>query len=294
MPHRKKAQIVEIEQNLLLEAIYQRYQYDFRGYAKPSIRRGLQAALVALGCRTFSQLQDRVLHEPSVFATLLNYLTVQVSEMFRDPEYFLVLRNDIVPLLRTYPSLKLWVAGCSTGEEAYSLAILLHEEGLLERSLIYATDINSQALRTAEQGVFDISRVGLFSENYIKAGGRKSLSHYYIARYGHVVFDKELRKNMVFADHSLATDSVFAEVNLISCRNVLIYFDTELQNHTLGLFRDSLCRRGFLGLGSKESLRFMARSEDFEDFSVKERIYRKRNCSESLTGLPSSQILSAD
>jgi len=285
MPHRKKSQIAEIEQDLLLEAIYRRYHHDFRGYAPLSIRRGLQASLGALGCKTISQLQDKVLHEPSVFSVLLGYLTVQVSEMFRDPEFFLALRREVVPLLRTYPSLKLWVAGCSTGEEVYSLAILLHEEGLLERSLIYATDINIDALKKAEQGIFEMGRVEEFANNYIQSGGKATLSRYYMARYGYVVFDKELRKNIVFADHSLATDSVFAEVHFISCRNVLIYFEAELQSRALTLFRESLCHRGFLGLGSKESLRFSAQAELFEEFSPKERIYRKKTDSQMEGGL---------
>ncbi|MFT3814372.1 MAG: protein-glutamate O-methyltransferase CheR [Acidovorax sp.] len=276
MPHRKKAQIAEIEQRLLLDGIYYRYHYDFRGYAQTSIKRSLQAALVSFDCKTISQLQDRVLHDPTAFSELLGYLTVQVSELFRDPEYFLALRTEVIPLLRTYPSLKIWVAGCSTGEEVYSMAILLHEEGLLERSLIYATDINPQALRMAEQGIFDIDRLGKFSVQYLRAGGAQSLSNYYTARYGHVVFDKDLRRNVVFADHSLATDSVFAEVHLISCRNVLIYFDAELQNRALELFGQSLCHRGFLGLGAKESLRFSKHSDLFEDVAYKEKIYRKK------------------
>jgi len=283
MPQRKKAHIAEIEQNLLLDAIYHRYHYDFRGYARSSIQRSLDAALTAFDCRTLSQLQGRILHEPPVFTALLNYLTVQVSEMFRDPAYFLALRHEIVPMLRTYPSLKLWVAGCSTGEEVYSLAILLQEEGLLERTLIYATDINSQALGAAEQGVFDIARIGGFSANYVTAGGTGSLSDYYTARYGRVVFDKDLRRNVVFADHSLATDTVFAEVHLISCRNVLIYFDEALQNRVIGLFRDSLCHRGFLGLGAAESLRSSEQAAAFEELSTRQRIYRKKSGVPSLS-----------
>lgn len=275
MPHRKK--IAEIEQRLILDAIYYRYHYDFRGYAKASISRSLQAALAHFECATISQLQDQVLHNPAVFTQLLDYLTIQVSEMFRDPEYFLALRQKVIPLLRTYPSLKIWVAGCSTGEEVYSLAILLHEEGLLERTLIYATDINSQALKTAEQGIFHIDKAERFSKNYVKAGGIASLSDYYTARYGNIVFDKQLRKNMVFADHSLATDSVFAEMHLISCRNVLIYFDAELQENVINLFNNSLCHRGFLGLGSRESIRFTNQFNNFEEFTTKEKIYRKKN-----------------
>ncbi|MEJ5127476.1 CheR family methyltransferase [Comamonas sp. MYb21] len=276
MPLRKKAEIAEIEQRLLLDGIYYRYHYDFRGYAQGSIKRGLEAALASFGCKTLSQLQDRIMHDPSAFTALLGYLTVQVSDMFRDPGYFAALRREVVPLLRTYPSLKIWVAGCSTGEEVYSLAILLQEEGLLERSLIYATDINSQALRVAEQGIFGIERAESFSANYLKAGGKRSLADYYTAHYGHIVLDKELRKNVVFADHSLATDSVFAEMHLISCRNVLIYFDADLQNRALDLFRQSLCHRGFLGLGMKESLRFSNQAPAFEDVAVVEKIYQKK------------------
>ena len=275
MPHRK-ARTADIEQRLLIDAIYHRYHYDFRGYAQASLKRRLNTALIQFGCDTLSQLQDRVLHDPAVFPALLEYLTVQVSEMFRDPGYYQSLRREVVPLLRTYPSLKIWVAGCSAGEEVYSLAILLQEEGLLDRSLIYATDINTQALRAAEAGVFDQARVPLFTENHARSGARTSLSDYYTARYGRVVFDKALRERMVFSDHSLATDSVFAEMHFVSCRNVLIYFDRELQNRALGLFREALCHRGFLGLGSKESLRFSAHSDAFEDFVLEDRIYRKR------------------
>ena len=271
-----KARTAELEQRLLIEAIFHRYHYDFRGYAQASLKRRLGTALQRFGCSTLSQLQHRVLHEPSTFPALLEFLTVQVSDMFRDPSYFRSLREEVLPILRTYPSLKLWVAGCSAGEEVYSLAILLHEEGLLERSLIYATDINPHALRSAESGVFDIERVAAFSENHSRSGARRSLSHYYTARYGRVIMDKGLRDHMVFSDHSLATDSVFAEVHLVSCRNVLIYFERALQDRSLGLFRDALCHRGFLGLGSKESLRFSAQADAFDGFVEQDRIYRMK------------------
>ncbi len=276
MPHRTRAHIQDIEQRLLLDAIYHQYHYDFREYAQASLKRRLQSALTQFSCKTLSQLQDRVLHEPAVFTALLQFLTVQVSDMFRDPSYFLALRNEVVPILRTYPSIKVWVAGCSTGEEVYSLAILLHEEGLLERALIYATDINPHALRAAEQGVFDLDRVAAFTANHAQSGGRSSLSDYYTARYGRVVFDKTLRQQMVFSDHSLATDSVFAEVHLVSCRNVLIYFERDLQNRALGLFHDALVHRGFMGLGSRESIRFSAQADNFDDFVLQDRIYRKK------------------
>lgn len=272
----KKVRTADIEQQLLIDAIYHRYHYDFRGYAQASLKRRLASALLHFDCKTLSQLQDQVLHNPVVFPALLQYLTVQVSEMFRDPTYYQALRREVVPLLRTYPSLKVWVAGCSAGEEVYSLAILLQEEGLLDRTLIYATDINHQALRAAESGVFDMDRMALFTENHARSGASRSLSDYYTARYGRVVFDKALRDHMVFSDHSLATDSVFAEMHLVSCRNVLIYFERDLQNRALGLFRDSLCHRGFLGLGSKESLRFSGHADAFDDFVLEDRIYRKK------------------
>jgi chemotaxis protein methyltransferase CheR len=266
----------DIELRLLLDAIFYKYHYDFRGYATASLKRRLTTALGRFGCATLSQLQDRVLHDPLVFPDLLGFLTVQVSEMFRDPAYFRALREKVVPLLRTYPSLKVWVAGCSNGEEVYSLAILLREEGLLERTLIYATDINAHALQKAEAGVYEIDRIAAFTENHRKSGARGSLSDYYTAAYGHAVFDKSLKKHIVFSDHSLATDSVFAEVHLVSCRNVLIYFDRELQDRAVGLFSEALCRRGFLGLGSKESLRFSSHAHEFEDFELQDRIYQKK------------------
>jgi chemotaxis protein methyltransferase CheR len=265
----------EIEFHLLVEAIYHLYHYDFRGYAAASLRRRMKTALVRFGCETLSQLQDRVMHEPAIFPALLDHLTVQVSEMFRDPGYFRALREQVVPLLRTYPSLKVWVAGCSAGEEVYSLAILLREEGLLSKALIYATDINPHTLQRAEAGVYPIDRIAGFTMNHRESGAGSSLSDYYTAAYGRAIFDKSLRDHIVFSDHSLATDSVFAEVQLVSCRNVLIYFNRELQDRALKLFHESLCRNGFLGIGSKESLRFSSHNEVFQPFVREERIYQK-------------------
>jgi chemotaxis protein methyltransferase CheR len=195
--------------------------------------------------------------------------------MFRDPAYFRALREKVVPLLRTYPSLKVWIAGCSSGEEVYSMAILLYEENLLERSLIYATDINAGALERAQAGIYDAARVAGFTDNHARSGARSSLSDYYTAAYGKAVFDKSLKTNIVFADHSLSTDSAFSEVQLICCRNVLIYFDRRLQDRVLGVFRDSLCHKGFLGLGAKESLRFSAHSQAFSSFVPQDKIFRK-------------------
>lgn len=268
--------IFDIELRLFVEAVYLRYHYDFREYAPSSLKRRLRAALARFNCRTLSQLQHRLLHEPAVFPALLDYLTVQVSEMFRDPLYFKALRESVLPVLRTYPSLKVWIAGCSTGEEAWSMAILLHEEGLLERTLIYATDINAQSLQTAEAGVYAADRIAGFSENHRRSGASASLSEHYTAAYGNAVFDKRLKKHIVFSDHSLATDSVFAEVQLVSCRNVLIYFNRALQDRALGLFREALCRQGFLGIGVKESLRFSDHHEAFTELVPQLRLYQKR------------------
>ncbi|MEO8152528.1 MAG: CheR family methyltransferase [Rhizobacter sp.] len=266
----------EIELRLLIDAIYLKYHYDFRGYAMASLKRRLTVAMGRFGCQTLSQLQDRLLHDKTTFPALLDFLTVQVSEMFRDPAYYKALRDEVVPLLRTYPSLKVWVAGCSAGEEAYSLAILLREEGLLERTLIYATDINTDALKKAESGVYALEHIAGFTHNHQRAGARSSLSDHYTAAYGRAVFDKTLRKQIVFSDHSLATDSVFAEVHLVSCRNVLIYFDRTLQDRAIGLFSEALCRKGFLGLGTKESLRFSAHRDTFADFAPNERIFQRK------------------
>ena len=241
-----------------------------------SLRRRLRQAREAFNCTSYSMLQDYILHSPDALPTVLTYLTVQVSEMFRDPSYFRAIREKVIPHLRTYPSLKIWVAGCSTGEELYSLVILFREEGLEDRTLFYATDINTDSLKKAEAGVYDMARIAQFSDNYVRSGGRASLSDYYHAAYGAAKFDAGLKKNVVFSDHSLVTDSVFAEMQLISCRNVLIYFTRELQDNVIGLFANSLAHRGFLGLGAKETLRFSAHAGEFSDFDRAERLYQKR------------------
>lgn len=267
--------VFDIELKLLLDAIYLTYSYDFRNYSQTSLRRRLHHALQRFECATLSELQAKVVHQPRFFVELLQYLTVSVTEMFRDPAYFLALRRHVVPVLRTYPSLKIWIAGCSTGQEAYSMAILLHEEKLLERTIIYATDINPKVLEKARRGIFPLDSIKTYTENYQQAGGTATLADYYTAAYDSVLFDKMLQENITFADHSLATDSVFSEMQLISCRNVLIYFDRELQNRALGLFRDSLCRRGFLGLGTKETVEFTACAQQFEALVEPARIFRK-------------------
>ncbi|MEO6322151.1 MAG: CheR family methyltransferase [Polaromonas sp.] len=259
-----------------MEAIYHRYSYDFRDYAGASQKRRVLQALAQFAYPTIPALQAGIEQDPSLFLRLLQYLTIPVSEMFRDPTFFLTLRQQVVPLLRTYPSIKIWIAGCSTGEEAYSLAILLKEEGLLERSLIYATDINAKSLDKARQGIFSLASIRDHTVNYQKAGGIRAFSDYYTAAYDAAIFDKSLRENITFADHSLATDSVFSETQLVLCRNVLIYFNKTLQDRALGLFHESLSHRGCLGLGSKESLDFSSYSTRFEALVKPERIFRKR------------------
>jgi chemotaxis protein methyltransferase CheR len=265
----------DIELRMLVEAVYLKYNYDFRDYTGASQKRRVMAALRAMECDTISSLQARVMHDPNAFAQLLQFLTIPVTEMFRDPEYFLAIRQLVVPFLKTYPSLKIWVAGCSTGEEVYSLAILLKEEGLLDRTLIYATDINPQSLDMARRGVMPLDKMRLYTENYQKAGGTRAFSDYYTAAYGGALFERALVENVTFADHSLATDSVFAETHFISCRNVMIYFNRRLQDRVLGLFHESLCHRGFLGLGSKESIDFSHYAQRFEALARRERLFRK-------------------
>jgi chemotaxis protein methyltransferase CheR len=267
---------IDIELKMLMEAIYLKYSYDFRDYTGASQKRRVLHALQAMDCASVSLLQARVMHEPAAFSQLLQYLTIPVSSMFRDPEYYAALRAQAVPVLKTYPSLKIWIAGCSTGEEVVSMAILLREEGLLERSMIYATDINPQSLEKARKGVFPLDSMKEYTLNYQAAGGKRSFSEYYTAAYNAALFDPSLCENVTYADHSLATDSVFAETHLISCRNVMIYFKKKLQERAFGLFHESLCHRGFLGLGSKESIDFSAWGPRFEPVAKRERLFRKR------------------
>ncbi|HYP70381.1 MAG TPA: CheR family methyltransferase [Variovorax sp.] len=258
-----------------MEAIFLKYSYDFRDYTGASQKRRVQYALSQMNLPNVSALQERVLRDPAMFSRLLQYLTIPVSEMFRDPSYFMAMRKQVVPHLHTYPSVTVWVAGCSTGEEVYSLAILLREEGLLERTRIYATDINPESLATARQGIFALDAVRRYTTNYQQSGGKRAFSDYYTAAYDAARFDPTLCADVIFADHSLATDSVFAQTQFISCRNVLIYFNRALQDRALGLFHESLSHRGFLGLGAKESIDFSSFSDRFETLARNERLYRK-------------------
>lgn len=274
-PFSDKTEVQEIAD--LFEAIYARYKYDFRDYSVASMNRRIKQALFGMGRKTIADLQEVVLADAVCFNDLLQYLTIPVSEMFRDPSYYKNIREKVVPVLRTYPSLKIWIAGCSTGEEVYSFAILLKEEGLLDRTIIYATDINEISLRKAQSGIFKTKDMPKFTSNYQKAGGKKEFSSYYTADYDSALFDSSLRSHITFNDHSLSTDQVFSEVQFVSCRNVLIYFQSKLQERALGLFHDSLCRRGFLGLGPKESLSFTKYKDSFATVDLKDRIYQKRS-----------------
>ncbi len=268
--------IQNIEIEALLNTIYQRYGYDFRDYNKAHIKRRILHRLMQAGLKSVSELQHKVLHEDEYFNVILKDLSINVTEMFRDPAFYLTLRNEVVPILKTYPYLKIWHAGCATGEEVYSFAILLREEGLLDRSQIYATDFNPIVLETAQKGIYPVNRIKEYTTNYQMAGGQNSFSEYYVARYDSVIMDKELRKNIVFAEHNLVTDSVFAEVNLIICRNVLIYFNRDLQNKVVSLFSNSLIKGGYLGLGSKENLMFTEVFQHFTVVDAKEKIYKKK------------------
>ena len=268
---------IAIEQNevdLLLDAIYQRYGYDFKQYNQASLKRRLEYHLAKTEFRTISTLIPEILNNRTTFKALVFDISVTVTEMFRDPWFFMTLRKKVIPFLRTFPFINVWQAGCATGEEVYSLAILLKEEGLYDRTRIYATDFNDAALERAKTRIYPLDRIKEYSVNYQKAGGQKSLANYYRARYQSIILDAALLDNITFANHNLATDGVFAEMHLILCRNVLIYFDRNLQNRVLSIFRDSLCYNGFLCLGSKETLQFSAVQPDFVEFATKERIYQ--------------------
>jgi chemotaxis protein methyltransferase CheR len=265
----------DIELELLLEAIHRRYGFDFRDYAAASLRRRLSRRMTAEGVASLSELQGLLLRDPACMERLLQDLSINVTAMFRDPSFFRVLRTQVAPVLHTYPFTRIWCAGCSTGEEVFSLAILLHEEGLNERARIYATDINEYSLEAARSGVFPLGRMQAYTENYIRGGGTRDFSAYYVTAYDAARFDPTLVENVVFAQHNLATDRSFNEFHVILCRNVLIYFDTPLQHRVTELFDASLCPLGVLGLGRRESLAFTPVANRFAPLDAEERIYRK-------------------
>ena len=264
-----------IELRLLTEAVFRRYGLDFRNYATASLRRRVHLAMHEEGVRTISALTDRLLHDPPAMERLLLRLSINVTAMFRDPGFFLALRHKVVPHLRSYPFVRIWHAGCSTGEEVYSMAILLAEEGLYDRCRIYATDFNEVALSRARDGIVSLEAMQEYSTNYLRAGGHGSLSDYYTANYGHAIFRQALRKNIIFSQHNLVTDGSFNEFNLILCRNVMIYFNSELTGRVHKLLYASLRRYGVLGLGRKESLRGTPHEADYEVVDDGERIFRR-------------------
>jgi chemotaxis protein methyltransferase CheR len=265
----------EIELALLLEGIFRKYGFDFREYAPASLRRRVWRRVYAEGLSTISALQGKLLHDPACMERLLLDLSINVTAMFRDPSFYSSFRSKVVPLLRTYPFTRIWVAGCSTGEEVYSLAILLREEGLYDRTRIYATDINESVLERARTGVFPLEKMRDYTQNYIKAGGTRAFSEYYLAKYDGAQFQRSLIENVVFAQHNLVSDGSFNEFNVIVCRNVMIYFDRILQDRVHRLFYESLMTFGVLGLGHKESVRFSPDAERFEELDPSEKLYRK-------------------
>lgn len=267
-------ELEQIEIELLLSGVHRLYGYDFRNYALPSLKRRIWHHVHAENVPSISALQEKVLHDRACFERFIHSLSIPVTEMFRDPGLFLTFRQKVVPLLRTYPYIRIWHAGCSTGEEVYSMAILLHEEGLYDKARIYATDMNERSLQQAKEGVYDIGRMQQYTKNYMDAGGTRAFSEYYTAKYNSVILQPYLRKNIIFAEHNLATDTSFNEFNVIFCRNVMIYFNDELRDHVHGLFHESLSRFGILVLGSKESIHFTKYSECYESLDRVEKIYR--------------------
>jgi chemotaxis protein methyltransferase CheR len=265
----------QLEIELLLEAVHRRYGFDFRQYAQASLKRRLYRRLDVEGLGTLSQLQDKLLHEPACMERLLLDLSINVTAMFRDPSFYVAFREKVVPALHTYPFTRIWCAGCATGEEVYSLAILLQEEGLYDHCRIYATDINENVLATAREGVFPLDKMQQYTQNYVRAGGKREFSEYYLAAYDGARFSRSLVENVVFAQHNLAMDRSFNEFTVILCRNVMIYFDRELQDRVHTLFHESLENFGILVLGHKESINFTVAASRYEALDADERIYRK-------------------
>lgn len=259
---------------LLLE-IRSTYGYDFTDYAEASFKRRVSHFMIKRKMTTLKELRSAIAINDEAFEEFVRDISVTVTEMFRDPFFYKALREKVMPRLNTYPVIKVWIAGCATGEEVYSMAILLKETGLLDRSIIYATDMNQDSLQIARQGIYHIGDMKKYTENYLKAGGQYDFSSYYMAKFSHVIFDQSLRKNILFSPHNLVTDKSFNEFQLIICRNVLIYFNQDLQNRVLNLFYGSLCHFGYLGLGNKESLLFTDRRNLFREIDNREKIFMK-------------------
>jgi len=267
---------VELNIQGLLEAIYHTYGYDFRNYSEAHIKRRVMNRMAMSGIKDITELQAKVLNEEAFASILLQDLSINVTEMFRDPGFYKSLREKVMPILKTYPFIKIWHAGCSTGEEVYSMAIVLQEEGLADRTTIYATDFNQHVLNQGKEGIFSNRLMKEYTANYQLSGGKESFSDYYISDDNNVIMNQSLKNKIVWANHNLVTDSVFAEVNLILCRNVLIYFDRQLQNNVQTLFHNSLMNGGILCLGSKESLRFTDFHDAYVVLDEKQRIFKKK------------------
>ncbi len=265
-----------LELELLLEGIYRKYGFDFRNYSSVHTKRRLAHRLAVTGLQNYTQILHRVIYDEDFFKQILLDLSINVTEMFRDPAFYKELRSLVIPYLSTYPFVKIWHAGCSSGQEVYSDAIVLDEEGLLGRCQLYATDFNQKILEKAQEGIYPLENIRLYTENYQRAGGKRSFSDYYKAHYDAAMIEKRLKENILFSFHNLVTDGVFGEMNMVFCRNVLIYFDKKLQGRVLRLLHDSLIPGGYLCLGSKESLRFSDLENHFEVISEKSRIYRKK------------------
>jgi chemotaxis protein methyltransferase CheR len=267
--------VEDIELQLLLEGVFRHYGFDFRNYSLSSLRRRVRNFMRQEGLGTISLLQDRILHDGACLDRFIYALSVNVSAMFRDPHFYRTFRAEVIPLLRTYPFIRIWLAGVSMGEEVYSLAILLDEAGIYGRCRIYATDINDAILKKAKEGIYPVELMQTYTNNYIKAGGTRSFSDYYTAGYDHVILKSALRDNVVFAQHNLASDASFNEFHVILCRNVMIYFNSELQAHVHRLLYDSLVTFGVLGLGAKETLRFSPHEQAYAEVINASRLYRR-------------------
>jgi chemotaxis protein methyltransferase CheR len=265
----------DIEIELLLEGLYRAHGFDFRDYSRGAIKRRILELLRDEQLTTVSEFQNKLLHDAACLQRFLLGLSVHATAMFRDPSFYLTFRKQVVPLLRTYPTVQIWVAGCSSGEEVYSLAILLQEEGLYPKCRIYATDISQAILRKARDGIFPLAAMREYTANYHQAGGVHEFSDYYTAQYDSVMFSGSLKQNLVFSEHNLATDGSFNEFQVILCRNVMIYFNKELQARVHNLLYDSLSMFGVFGLGNKESLKFTPRAEFYEHLNEKDKLYRK-------------------
>jgi chemotaxis protein methyltransferase CheR len=273
--HSSEENLEKIEIELLLQGLYSWCGYDYRNYAYNSIKRRIWHRVHAEGLSTISGLLEKILHEPDCLKRLIADFSINVTEMFRDPDFFQTFREKVVPLLRTYPSIRIWHAGCSTGEEVFSMAILLFEEGLYDRSKIYATDINSDVLKVAKIGLFPLENMRKYTNNYMASGGKEAFSDYYQVTNNGVKFHSYLSKNMVFAQHNLATDGSFNEFHVILCRNVLIYFNKTLQEKVHSLFYESLGMFGILGLGDKESITYTERANHYEAICKSQKLFRK-------------------